>query len=220
MEGVHYHLEDDVLVFVGPDRRLAVARITGFDFSEIKIKGGSRVFQPRKVVLRYYRRQDELHEDAELDEQDDELDERELILTNVEHSCSFEYLKGHCVVTHSAAFSSDDQLQRYRRIGGHFVFIQQVHLPSSLPFNVDGLLAPECDLEDYDPSDHEENRCRRCQDERAKRTAYERDLAPDRRLRGIDLFAGAGGLTEGFKQAGIEVVAAIEMDKDACRIYE
>ncbi|MBS5528773.1 MAG: DNA cytosine methyltransferase [Prevotella sp.] len=32
----------------------------------------------------------------------------------------------------------------------------------------------------------------------------------------IDLFAGAGGLSEGFIQAGFEPVAHVEMDKDAC----
>lgn len=32
----------------------------------------------------------------------------------------------------------------------------------------------------------------------------------------IDIFAGAGGLSEGFRQAGFEIVAHVEMDNQAC----
>ncbi|MGD9807966.1 MAG: DNA cytosine methyltransferase [Deferribacterales bacterium] len=40
------------------------------------------------------------------------------------------------------------------------------------------------------------------------------------RLRAIDLFAGAGGLTVGLKQAGINVIEAIEIDIDASETYK
>ena len=40
-----------------------------------------------------------------------------------------------------------------------------------------------------------------------------------RPLRVADLFAGAGGLSEGFRQAGYEVVAATDIDPDAVATY-
>ena len=38
-------------------------------------------------------------------------------------------------------------------------------------------------------------------------------------LRALDLFCGAGGLTEGLRQAGFEVIGGIELDPLACATY-
>lgn len=41
-----------------------------------------------------------------------------------------------------------------------------------------------------------------------------------RPLRAIDLFCGAGGLTEGFRNAGYEIGFALDWDKDSCETYK
>ena len=35
----------------------------------------------------------------------------------------------------------------------------------------------------------------------------------------VDLFCGAGGLSEGLRQAGFDVIGAVEVDALACRTY-
>lgn len=44
-------------------------------------------------------------------------------------------------------------------------------------------------------------------------------LFPEPRPRLIDLFAGAGGMTEGFREAGFESVLAVEIDRAAAETY-
>jgi len=41
-----------------------------------------------------------------------------------------------------------------------------------------------------------------------------------RRLLGVDLFAGAGGMSLGFEQAGVDVAAAVEYDPIHCGVHE
>src|SRR3954447_8258126 len=39
-------------------------------------------------------------------------------------------------------------------------------------------------------------------------------------LRAIDLFCGAGGLTEGFREAGFEITYALDKDEDSVETYK
>lgn len=43
---------------------------------------------------------------------------------------------------------------------------------------------------------------------------------PDPPLRAIDLFCGAGGLSEGFRAAGYEIGFALDFDEDSCATYK
>jgi DNA (cytosine-5)-methyltransferase 1 len=45
-------------------------------------------------------------------------------------------------------------------------------------------------------------------------------LAKVKRIKGISLFSGAGGMDVGFEKAGVDVVLANELDSNACDTYE
>ncbi|MGC4808728.1 DNA cytosine methyltransferase [Micromonospora sp. DT233] len=45
------------------------------------------------------------------------------------------------------------------------------------------------------------------------------DFPPERQPRVLDLFAGAGGLSQGFQQAGFEIAGASDIDPDACATF-
>ena len=38
-------------------------------------------------------------------------------------------------------------------------------------------------------------------------------------LKVIDLFSGAGGLSQGFRDAGFDVISAVEIDKNLSQTY-
>lgn len=48
---------------------------------------------------------------------------------------------------------------------------------------------------------------------------HTRALVSVRRVRALDIFAGAGGLSVGLDQAGFDVVAGAEWDRDACETF-
>ena len=39
-------------------------------------------------------------------------------------------------------------------------------------------------------------------------------------MRAIDFFCGGGGMTNGLKQAGIDVIAGVDLDSEAKETYE
>ena len=53
----------------------------------------------------------------------------------------------------------------------------------------------------------------------AASTEFATDTRPPRKPTAIDLFCGAGGVTEGLRQAGFSVIGAVELDPLACMAF-
>ncbi len=45
-------------------------------------------------------------------------------------------------------------------------------------------------------------------------------IPSDSRYRAVDFFCGGGGMTHGLRQAGIDVIAGVDLDADARETYE
>ncbi|KAI5479933.1 hypothetical protein MNV49_002223 [Pseudohyphozyma bogoriensis] len=204
-----YHLGDDVLVFVEKKGVFEVGRIVsidGYTKMAAKLKKSKPVLgEKSKVTVVYYRRLVDLRPD------EPRLDDRELVLTNSREDFDLTYLFGRCLVTHHSEISN---MTLYRKRGRRF-FVRYRWSPAVPAKTVSKIVFdPEVDvLEDLWRNEHIQSECRTCRASRKEEEGFERDQP---RMTAIDLFAGGG---EGFKQAGVKTLVAVESNSEAARVY-
>lgn len=221
---VTYHIGDDVFVFADQKRLLEVARI-------VAVGGVNRLASPSSrptlnknstLTLQYYRRRCDVLSNPE-------LDDRELIWTNSQEEVKFAYLQGHCLVQHRSKLiynsgsiaptsTSGSSLTEFRRRGGQFFVRDQLlsRNPHASVLEIVGHAADE--LTELTCADHERFGCRKCREMNTKRKEKEASLVGS--IVAVDLFAGAGGSSEGFRQVGFKTAVSVESNFEAAKVYE
>lgn len=157
----------------------------------------------------YYKRATDVHQARH-------LDDRELIATDSAATFNISYLKGKAILRHRHSFANETALLNFTRVGKHYFVRQKLTCDPNTPFK--DVLAPidGSGFDDLPLSEWEKLGCTRCSRADENEEAF---LSKGPKLRAIDLFSGAGGSSVGYAEADFDIVAAVESDESAGRVF-